>query len=228
VLSFHLFPSFRALGNEKSGSSLILDSTQTWWNSRYLNQYDGSLPLNQPAGVIPWFKEQISQYYPGLELAITELNLESESMVESDPLVKALYLADVYGIMAKEGLDYFMQFCINSGDQNTALLDDLDEITALYYPLALFARNFIGVHLEVKNENNRNLSVYASKHTGYLVIMAINKNEQPIKSLLSINGSKKIIFNHTFPAMSITCLRINTQSRGNKAECWEYGREQIN
>jgi len=230
VLSFHLFPSFKdnpSLNGEVD-SSLILESAQTWWNLDYVNKYDSSLPLGKASGVIPALKDTIKNNYPGIELAVTEFNVESKSMVNFNPLTKVLYLADLYGIMARSGVNYFMQFCLNSSDQNTALLDDIDNITPLYYPLALFARYFNGNILDVKSTNSEKLSIYSCSRQDDIVIMAINKDNFAKKAriLLRVKGGSD--FSLFFPAMSLTCIRIDKNNPSQKAECWEYGREQIN
>ena len=233
VLSFHLFPSFKeakAIRGSSDNSAFILESTQTWWNRNYVNKYDASLPKDEAIGVIPKLKDIIEKNYPGAELAITEFNIESESMVEYDPLVKVLYLADLYGIMANSGIDYSMQFCLNSSDQNIALLDDLDNVTPLYYSLALYAKYFNGVILDVKSSLPEKLNVYACNNQGDIVIMAVNKDNlsHKAKVLLEANKQGKADFTHLFPAFSITCIKINKNNPNQVADCWEYGQEQIN
>ncbi|MDD5060212.1 MAG: glycoside hydrolase family 44 protein [Candidatus Omnitrophica bacterium] len=229
VLSFHLFPSFKDSPSLKGevDSSLILESVQTWWNLDYVNKYDSSLPLGKASGVIPALKDTIRNNYPGIELAVTEFNVESKSMVNFDPLTKALYLADLYGIMARSGVNYFMQFCLNSSDQNAALLDDIDNITPLYYPLALFARYFNGNILDVKNTNSERLSIYSCGRQDDIVIMAINKDNFAKKARILLKVKGESDFSLFFPAMSLTCIRIDKNNPSQKAECWEYGREQI-
>ncbi|MDD5109039.1 MAG: glycoside hydrolase family 44 protein [Candidatus Omnitrophica bacterium] len=228
VLSFHLFPSFKGAQPLKGeiDDSLILESAQTWYRPDYLNKYDSSLPLNKPGGVIPRLKDIIKNNYPGIKLALTEFNLESKSMVDYDPLTKVLYLADLYGILARSGVDYFMQFCLNSSDQNTALLDDLDNITPLYHSLALFARNFNGNILEVKNTHPEKLSIYACNKGQDIVIMAINKENFAKKAKVLLKVNDQFNFSLSFPALSLTCVKIDKLNQ--KAECWEYGKEQIN
>jgi hypothetical protein len=233
VLSFHLFPSFKETNATKKlseESSSILGSTQTWWNREYTNKFDVSLPIGKPAAVIPKLKEIINENYPGLGLAVTEFNIESGSMVEYDPLIKVLYLADLYGIMAKSGIDYSVQFCLNSSDQNIALIDDLDNITPFYYVVALYAKYFNGVTLNVTNSLSERLNVYACNNKGDTVIMAVNKDTvtHQAKFLFEGKDKKESGFLHSFPPLSITCIKINRNDLKQAAECWEYGKQQIN
>jgi hypothetical protein len=233
VLSFHLFPSFKetkAIKKLGGNNLFILESAQTWWNRGYVNKYDASLPIGQTAGVIPKLKEVIKDNYPGVELAITEFNIESESMVSYDPLIKVLYLADLYGIMAKYGIDYSMQFCLNSSDQNIALMDDLDNITPLYYLLTLYAGYFKGVMLDVKSSLSDRLNAYACNNNGDIVIMAVNKDNIAHQARVLLETEKKngVSFIHDFPALSLTCIKIDKNNPDHTVECWEYGRQQIN
>jgi hypothetical protein len=232
VLSFHLFPSFKEVRSitRSAENSFILQSTQTWWNRNYVNKYDTSLPIGQAGGIIPKLKELIKNNYPGIELAVTEFNIESESMVDYDPLIKVLYLSDIYGILAKSGVDYSVQFCLNSSDQNIALIDDLDNITPLYYPLALYAKYFNGIILDAKSSLPEKLNVYACSNNTDIIIMAVNKDNIAHKTrvLVDCGRQKKISFVHIFPALSLTCLKITGNNPNFIADCWEYGRQQIN
>lgn len=231
VLSFHLFADFKdpATGRVEADISNILRSTQTWWNRDYVNEYDHSLPQGVVAEVLPRFKAWIQQYYPGTELAVTEFNIDSESMVDYDPIIKVLYLADLYGIMAKCGLDYAVQFCLNSSDHYAALIDDTDNITPLYYPMALYARYFKGVILDTETSKPESLNVYACKNENALVIMAINKKDRPLHTEVILKEKDKdtLGFLHDFAALSLTCIRIPADKKDNLAECWEYGKRQI-
>lgn len=231
VLSFHFFPSFvdPVTGKHQKDIASILGSTQSWWNSSYSNKYDYSLPFGFVAEILPRFKKLIEDNYAGTELALTEFNIESQSMVEYDPLIKVLYLADLYGVMAKYGLNYFMQFCLNSSDQNTALLDDLDNVTALYYPFSLYSEHFHGFLLDAKTNLPEKLNVYACNNKNGTTIMVINKDGQSYSSGIRIRlKNTETFFSHTFPAFSLSCIKINEYQKGSLAQCWEYGQQQIN
>lgn len=234
VLSFHLFPSFRdsKSQNISMDTSMIIQSVQNWWNVSYINRYDYSLPMKTVSEVLPKFNRWVEMNYPGTELAVTEFNVESDSMVSYDPLVKALYLADLYGIFAKYGLNYAAQFCLNSSDQNIALIDDTDNVTPLYYPLSLYAKYFKGTILNSNSSLPEKLNVYACSNEGYITIMVINKGAKKYTSKIIIKNDKvnknMLSFTYNFPALSLTCIRVSANEGSNLAECWEYGREQIN
>jgi len=234
VLSFHLFPSFRnqLTGEIKEDVSHILESTQTWWNHSYINKYDSSLAYGEVGEVLPKFKKWIEANYAGTELAITEFNIESQLMIDYDPVVKVLYLADLYGIMAKYGVDYTTQFCLNSSDHNIALIDETDNITPLYYPLALYSLNFKGTILDAGSSLPEKLNVYACNNRDNIIIMVVNKEKQSFYTEVILEegpeSEDSISFSHNFPALSLTCIKILANKSNSLAECWEYGEQQIN
>ncbi len=231
VLSFHFFPSFvdPLTGERQADITSILGSTQSWWNAAYSNNYDYSLPFGFVAEILPRLKKLIEDNYAGTELALTEFNIESQSMVEYDPLIKVIYLADLYGVMAKYQLNYFMQFCLNSSDQNIALLDDLDNLTALYYPFSLYSEHFQGFLLDAKTNLPEKLNVYACNNKNDTIIMVINKDKQAYFTGIRVKSkNSETFFSHTFPALSLSCIKINEHQKRNLTQCWEYGQQQIN
>ncbi|MBZ9577967.1 CIA30 family protein [Patescibacteria group bacterium] len=234
VLSFHLYPIFRdpLTGKIEKDISLILRSTQTWWSHNYINNYDHSLPCGQIGEVLPKFKKWIETNYPGTELAITEFNIESQSMVDYDPIIKVLYLADLYGIMAKYRVGYATQFCLNSSDHNIALIDETDNITPLYYVLALYSLNFKGSILDAGSSLPGRLNVYACNNGDNIIVMVVNKEKKSFYTEVILEegpeGEDAISFSHNFPALSLTCIKILANKSNNLAEYWEYGEQQIN
>jgi len=230
-LSVHYFPSFIDLGSMQNKENLpyAIESVQNWWNAGYVNSYDSSLPKNASSGLLPKLKKIIDENYPGTELGLTEFGIESQSMVSYAPLTKVIYLADLYGILAREGLDYSMQFCLNSSDQNVALIDDLDNITPLYYPFSLYANNFRGQMLNAITTIPEKLNVYACKNGVGTVIMVVNKERRPYVSAVRIKTKKQAAgFLHRFPALSLTCFNIKEQGSKFSGDCWEYGEKQLN
>jgi len=227
VLNFHYFPSFseNLTGNLKDDINRVLGSVASFWDGSYKNKIDSHLPFGFSPEILPRFKKLIKDNYEGTELALTEFNIEAESMVEYDPLIKALYFAKLYGVLARGNLDYFMQFVLNSSDQHAALLDDLDNLTALYYPFELYSRHFRGYLLDVKNTLTDKLDIYACDNNGDIIIMVINKQNQPCLAEITAKSGKAGFFTHSFPALSLSCIKIKDKS--SLAECWEYGQGQI-
>ncbi len=233
VLSFHLSPSFRE-SNAKllhQDFSFILESTQNWWNEEYINRYDHSLVLGTSARVIPRFKTWIEKNYPGTELAVTEFDIKSEQTQDYDPVIKIIYLADLYGIMATKGVDYAAQKQLNSYDQNVALIDEADNITALYYPFSLFANNFKSFVLNAQSSLAQKLNVYACQDDTTIVAIIINKEAVSHLTQVSIDPKEKdkdlLNFDCLFPGYSITCIKIPLDQTQKNIECWQYGSDQI-
>ena len=106
IYSFHYYPSYRPdynNGRQFITESLpaMLESVQTWWNPNYLNLYDYSIPRGKSWWVIPQYRKWINDIYPGTELAITEFNLDAASQIVYPSGLREIWLADLYGIMAK-------------------------------------------------------------------------------------------------------------------------------
>ncbi len=231
VLSFHLFDCFSSAGNPdvQHGNAALLDATAVWWKEDYVNSYDKAFAAGDRPAVLPRFRKWMSGCRPGLELAVTEFNIESESMVNYDMIWKVLYLSDLYGILAEEGVDYAAQFCLNSSDQNIAMLDDTGKKTALYHPFRMYSNYFSGVLLDKKVIPSDWVSVYASRPGRDYTIMAVNKaNEaRDTEFLVGKDDGSRIVFHRRLPALSLSCIRLKGPAY-KEAEVWEYGREQIN
>lgn len=230
VLSFHLFPSLKESlsGNFEEDATKILASTQNWWNPDYINSDDAALPKGAVARVIPKFRQWIEENYPGTKLALSEFNLEAQSMVDYPPILKVLYLSDLYGILARYGVDYALQFCLNSSDQHTALVDETDAATCLYYPFALFANNFKSVSLDTSSSDPEALSAYACASGQDIVVMAINKTNSASLAAIEIIEDGKVLpksFYYAFAPLSVTYIKVPPQ--GWQIECWKYGAENI-
>jgi hypothetical protein len=225
ILGFHYYPLFRTNFADPNsfipeGVPKMLESSQTWWNPRYLNHYDQNVPKGQVAQVIPRFNQWINKYYPGTKLAITEWGVDPGMYIHYDPVVRPLYEADIYGIAAKYGVDYLMPVLIN-------------EFIPEIYTLQLFSRNFKGTVLSASSDRDDLLSVYACDDgDGNLVLEVINKDGgKDYHAKIQLQGYKgkavNSIFYYTFKKYSLTCLRIPKDPAKTQGEVWEYGAEQI-
>ncbi|MFZ2384825.1 MAG: glycoside hydrolase family 44 protein [Candidatus Omnitrophota bacterium] len=231
VLSFHLFNCFagRAAGNIPDNTVGLPGYTAVWWQEDYISNYDLAFTAGEKPAVLPRFRRWIDRYLPGLELAVTEFNIESASMVNYDMLWKVLYLGDLYGILAEQGVDYAAQFCLNSSDQNIAMLDDTGKRTALYYPFQLYSNYFSGMLMEKKVTPSRGVSAYAVRHMDDYTVIAVNKaaEERDTEFVIRKDNGGNIRFRGKLPALSLSCIRLEGPDH-KKAEVWEYGRAQIN
>lgn len=231
VLSFHLFNCFSGPGSGRiqCGNAGLLDASAVWWKEDYCNEYDRAFAAEDKPAVLPRFRKWMAGRRPGLELAVTEFNIESASMINYDMLWKVLYLSDLYGILAEQGVDYSAQFCLNSSDHNIAMLDDTGRKTALYHPFRLYSNYFSGEMMDKKIFPADWACVYASRQGDDYTIMAINKanGERDTEFLIKKDKGRSIIFRRRLPALSLSCIRLKGPDY-DEAEIWEYGRAQIN
>ncbi|MBN2482670.1 MAG: hypothetical protein JXD21_00545 [Candidatus Omnitrophica bacterium] len=229
VFSFHFFADFGDI--KKVPLKELLCSTRNWWDQEYPNKYDLSLPYDEVNAIVPAFRTWIEEIDPQLELAITEFNVEADSMIPYPYILKVLYLADCYGIFATHGVDYALQFCLNSSDQYAALIDDTDQKTPLYYPFYLFSRYFHGRILKVTTSLSGAFNIYACQNDSDIIMMVINKNGKELTGEITVAGQeiseRARTFLYTFPALSLTCLRIPFDAHEDLVESWEYGQAQI-
>ncbi|MEN3013237.1 MAG: CIA30 family protein [Endomicrobiia bacterium] len=223
VVSFHIYPRFRINWEDPydfipQGTEKMLESTRTFWDEEYINYYD----YNQVRGIIPRliprFNEWISKYNPSLELAITEINVDSMGKVNYPNVVRPLFMADIYGIAAKYGLDYIMQFCLNDYEGGFGMLNEADEANVNYYVFKIFSENFSnGYVLNTTNLSSKNIGLYASKNNDEINIIVVNKNSSDLPIKLEINSSGNTLSSvFTFKKYSITLLKTNKKYLSEK------------
>ena len=120
VLSTHYYPAELSNSNDDSASGQATRnaSTRALWDPNYvdpswLNQVgiDGGI-----VQLIPHLKSWVSQYYPGLQTAITEYNWGDEANLNG-----ATTQADVLGIFGKYGLDIGTRWTVPANPSPTYL-----------------------------------------------------------------------------------------------------------
>jgi hypothetical protein len=245
VLSFHYYPLFRTDWKDTKsfipeGVPAMLESVQTWWNPSYVNRYDHGQPLNQPgACLIPKFHQEIADLYPGTKLAITEVNVDSGENVRYDPVMVPLYMADLYGVLAKYGLDYVMQYDVAHNDSAFGLIShgldnpsDTGKIRPAYYPLMLYSQHFKGTVLTAQSSRSDQVNVYACNDgEKHLVLMIVNKDAKDHRVQIRLSGYQGNAVRERFgiqsPGYSLTCMRIPMTAGQGPAEMWVYGEKQI-
>lgn len=236
VFSFHYYPHFRMVWDDPEsfipeGVPAMLESVQLWWNKSYINQYDHSYVLGSVGYILPWFNQQIKKYYPGTELAITEVNVDSHDFVKYDPLVVPVYMADLYGVMAKYGMDYAMQYCLVQSGYSFPLISPQGKILPEYYPLFLYAHHFKGDIVQASSSKSDPVNVYTADNPDEAVIMVVNKQDQQEIAKIQITGYSGNAVNSIFFLLlepySLTCVKIPKDLSKDKAEVWSYGKTQI-
>jgi Glycoside hydrolase family 44 len=104
VLSVHYYPQELANSNDDSTAGQITrnQSTRVLWDPNYVDpSWLNEVGINNGiVYLIPTLKNWVSQYYPGLQTAITEYNWGDEANLNG-----ATTQADVLGIFGQQGLD---------------------------------------------------------------------------------------------------------------------------
>ncbi|MCX7957187.1 MAG: CIA30 family protein [Endomicrobia bacterium] len=214
VLSFHIYPRFRINWEDPydfipQGIEKMLESTRTFWDDEYINYYD----YNQVRGiiprVIPRFNEWIFKYNPKVELAITEINVDSVGRVNYPKEVRPLFMAEIYGIAAKYGVDYLMQFCLNDYEGGFGMINEADEANFNYYVFKMFAENAVGKVLKTTSKD-KNLSVYSFKDNYKLNLFIVNKKPKDVVSQINVSYNNTIsTFQYMFKKYSLYVLSLN-------------------
>jgi hypothetical protein len=99
VFTVHWYPQGgEAFSNDVSPTMTALRnrSTRSLWDPTYTDQSW----INNKVYVIPRMRNWVNQYYPGLQVGVTEYNWGAEGFMNG-----ATAQADVYGIFGREGLD---------------------------------------------------------------------------------------------------------------------------
>jgi len=190
VLSVHYYPQEGSLVSNSDDDSLAgqqtrNESTRALWDPNYvdpswLNQLGLTFNPAVPQGavyLIPTLKSLVSQYYPGLQTAITEYNWYDEANLNG-----ATTQADVLGIFGREGLDIATRWTVPLNPSPTYLALEMYR----NYDGKLSAFGDTSVSDTVANPDN--LSSFAAVRTsdGALTVMVINKQQGTTPVTLSL------------------------------------------
>jgi len=233
ILSFHLYPSFRIDLSSPYGFlplDRILTSTRVWWDKGYANEDCVSLPIGRRLAVLPTFNSWIDNFYPGTGLAVTEFGIDADPRIPYDELIRVLYQAELYGILATYGVDIATQHTLDD-DAYLGLMDPHGAVRPSFYPLMLYAWHFKGTMLKAVSRDS-SVKVYACDDgEGSIVVMAINEGSKPRRADISISGGKTIALPISvgLEPRSLACIRLDLASLGSGpiGEVWRYGEAQL-
>ncbi len=172
VLSVHYYPQELSNSDDDStaGQNIRNQSTRVLWDPNYVDpSWFNQVGINSGiVNLIPTLKSWVSQYYPGLQTAITEYNWGDESHLNG-----ATTQADVLGIFGREGLDIATRWTVPANPSPT-------------YLAAQIYRNYDG-HLSTFGDTSVSASVpnpdllssFAAVRSsdGALTVMVINKQQ---------------------------------------------------
>jgi fibronectin type 3 domain-containing protein len=104
VLTVHYYPQDGSGGNDDSPATQLIrnKSTRSLWDPNYVDQsWINQVGINGgKVNLIPNLQSWVAEYYPGLQIGITEYNWGDEANLNG-----ATTQADVLGIFGREGLD---------------------------------------------------------------------------------------------------------------------------
>ena len=175
-------------GSDDSASGRQLRNRQTriLWDPNYQDpEWYGDIGVNgRVIDWIPSLKAMVNQYYPGLQIGITEYNWGDEANLNG-----ATTQADVLGIYGREGIDLSTRWTVAKNTSNTPAT-----IYVTYLASQIF-RNYDGknstfgdVSVSATVSNPDNLSAFAAVRSsdGALTVMVINKQAGSTPVTLSI------------------------------------------
>jgi glycosyl hydrolase family 44 len=236
VLSFHHYPLLRTNYEDVNsfipeGVPAMLESVQSWWNPDYLNRYEHNQPMGEARCLIPRFQKFIQESYPGTQLAVTELGVDSGPRTRYLPVVRPIYLADLLGILATHGVDFAMPGWVWHSDPVFGLAHQTEDRPS-YYPLMLYSEHFNGTVLKASSSLGDLLNLYACKNErGAVVLMIVNKDDKDHLPEIRITGyhgaAVKEKFRVQSPRYSLTCVILPADPNAREADVWTYGEKQI-
>lgn len=217
ILSVHRYPIFRkANGTEVIASDQqILNSAKDWWDETYIDPIDPYYG----SGIIPKLRRMIDENYPNTKLAITEYNLDYDSNIKYDPVIRAVWLADTLGIFAQTGVDYANYWNLQeSGEQGlisngqlTINKETYGEKRPSFYSFYLMS-NFLRGSLIKAESNNENIKVYSALDQGKVNIIVINSDAQnDYQSNILANGLLVDGKSYLFKSRSITVFEVKNE-----------------
>lgn len=175
AVSFHRYPIYRAFNAKevRAQPQEILDATREWWDSSYDPKRLDPTSERAASGVLPLFRRWIDEDYPGTALALTEYNLDFDSSIEYPPNVRALWLAEVLGQLARHNVQYGVYWNLQEGRYH-GLIDMAGNPSAPYYAFRLYSRNLTGRMLPVKGELTRVHAFATFNDDGTIAVLVNN------------------------------------------------------
>lgn len=172
VLSVHYYPQELSNSDDDStaGQNIRNQSTRVLWDPNYVDpSWLNQVGINNGiVDLIPTLKSWVSQYYPGLQTAITEYNWGDESHLNG-----ATTQADVLGIFGREGLDIATRWTVPANPSPTYLADQIYR----NYDGHLSTFGDTSVSASVPNPDVLSSFAAVRSSDGALTVMVINKQQ---------------------------------------------------
>ena len=172
VLSAHYYPQELSNSDDDSLSAQLTrnQSTRALWDPNYVDpSWFNQVGINGGiVNMIPTMKNWVSQYYPGLQTAITEYNWGDETNLNG-----ATTQADVLGIFGREGLDIATRWTVPANPSPTYLALEIYR----NYDGKLSTFGDTSVSASVANPDNLSSFGAVRSSDGALTVMVINKQQ---------------------------------------------------
>ncbi len=181
VLSVHYYPQDGSDSDDDSTAAQLIrnQSTRSLWDPNYVDQsWISQVGINGgKVNLIPNLQSWISQYYPGLQTAITEYNWGDEAKLNG-----ATTQADVLGIFGREGLDFSTRWTVPLNPSPTYLAMQIYR----NYDGNLSTFGDASVSAGVANPDNLSAFAAVRSSDGALTVMVINKQQGATPVTLSL------------------------------------------
>ncbi len=225
--SFHYYPTFRTKVSDpnsiivdRTGHQMVnemLESTQLFHVSDYVNVYDRGSYMDFTPNVFNRMQEWKNQNYPDAKLVLSEFAVDSlDTTPNYHPIVRPLYMAEIIGIAANSGIENFNRSFLNTNRPEpipwALLLDDTP--TNLYNMYALFSEYFIGQLVEVEDSFNDMVNSYATidpaQENKLIALFVVNKSAKERSTKINLNdGDTNLgIAEYVLKPWSLTVFRI--------------------
>ena len=172
VLSVHYYPQELSNSNDDSLSGQLIrnQSTRALWDPTYVDpSWFNQVGINGGiVNLIPTLQSWVSQYYPGLQTAITEYNWGDEANLNG-----ATTQADVLGIFGREGLNIATRWTVPVNPSPTYLAMEIYR----NYDGKLSTFGDTSVSATVANPDNLSSFAAVRSSDGALTVMVINKQQ---------------------------------------------------
>lgn len=172
VLSVHYYPQELSNSDDDSTAAQLIrnQSTRVLWDPAYVDpSWFNQVGINNGiVYLIPTLKSWVSQYYPGLQTAITEYNWGDEANLNG-----ATTQADVLGIFGREALDIATRWTVPANPSPTYLASEIYR----NYDGHLSTFGDTSVSATVPNPDLLSSFAAARSSDGALTVMVINKQQ---------------------------------------------------
>jgi hypothetical protein len=172
VLTVHYYPQDGSGSDDDSLATQLIrnQSTRSLWDPNYVDQsWINQVGINGgKVYLIPTLKNWVSQYYPGLQVGITEYNWGDEANLNG-----ATTQADVLGIFGREGLDLSTRWTVPANPSPTYLAMKIYR----NYDGNLSTFGDVSVSDSVANPDSLSSFAAVRSSDGALTVMVINKQQ---------------------------------------------------